>query len=86
MRRRVLARVNGATDEDMELARQDDRLSDLLDQRGYGIGDEVWSNDLLCEAERVAGTRVSLLVVQHNGTDVSGVAVPRDVLWALGDR
>ena len=81
VRRSVLARVNGASDEDVRL------VPELQGQRGYRIGEELWSNDLLCEAERVPGTRVTNLVVQAGGADVSGVAIPLDTLWslALGD-
>ena len=49
----------------------------------YAIGMEVWANDLLCEAERVAGTRVTGLTVKAGGADVSGVAVPLDQYWSL---
>ena len=49
----------------------------------YDIGMEVWANDLLCEAERVAGTRVTGLTVTAGGVSVSGVAVPLDQHWSL---
>ena len=85
----VLARVGGivALDPDVysaqviEAAR--DSLSKIDAVEGYGIGGELWSNDLLCEAERVAGTRVTGLSVQAGGADVSGVAVPLDQYWSL---
>ena len=49
----------------------------------YGVGEEVWSNDLLAAAEAVGGTRVSALTVQADSTDVSGVATALDVVWDL---
>ena len=49
----------------------------------YTIGDQVWSNDLLCAIEAVAGTRVTTFTVQHDSADVSGVAQPLDTLWTL---
>ena len=52
----------------------------------YGIGEEVWLNDLLCAAEEVRGTRVTNFTVQSNGEDVSGVAVPLDRLWSLAEN
>ena len=56
----------------------------ILDRVGeYGIGEELWSNDLLCEAERVPGTRITSLTVLHGTNAVSGVAVPLDNLWDL---
>ena len=76
-RRRVLARVNGASDQDIE----EDRP--WAAETGYEIGEEVWANDLLCEAERVAGTRITLMSVQSDGADMSGVAVPLDQIWSL---
>ena len=51
--------------------------------QAYGIGDEVWSNDILTAMEAVPGTRVSSLTVQFDGTDASGVAVPLDSVWVL---
>lgn len=50
---------------------------------GYGIGEQLWLNDLLSAAEGVGGTRVTSATVQHNSTDVSGVVVPFDGLWTL---
>ena len=50
---------------------------------GYGIGDEVWQNDILTAMERVAGTRVTALTVQYSSAAISGVAVPLDVIWTL---
>ena len=52
---------------------------------GYGIGEEAWINDFLVAIESVPGTRVASdgLTVQHEGNDVSGVAVPLDILWTL---
>ena len=49
----------------------------------YGIGEQVWSNDILGAIEGVAGTRATSLTVQEAGRDISGVAVPIDVRWAL---
>ena len=49
----------------------------------YAIGEQVWLNDLLCEAERVTGSRITAITVQYNSADVSGVDVPLDILWAL---
>ena len=50
---------------------------------GYGIGEELWANDLLCEAEGIAGTRITNFVVQAGGANVSGAAVPLDQVWSL---
>ena len=50
---------------------------------GYRIGQEVWLNDVLRAAEGVAGTRVTSITVQFAAADVSGVAVPLDIQWAL---
>ena len=50
---------------------------------GYGVGEELWSNDILAAMERVPGTRITTLSVQAASVDVSGVAVPLDQLWTL---
>ena len=50
---------------------------------GYGIGEEAWLNDFLSAVERVGGTRVTALTVQHDSADISGVAVPLDAVWTL---
>ena len=50
---------------------------------GYGIGDQVWSNDLLSAVERLSGTRVTSITVTHGTVDVSGVSPALDTLWAL---
>ena len=49
----------------------------------YGVGEQVWSNDILRVAEGVQGTRVTTITVEYAGVDASGVAVPLDVLWSL---
>ena len=49
----------------------------------YGIGEQVWSNDILASLEAVRGTRVTALSVQEGGRDISGVSVPLDALWNL---
>ena len=49
----------------------------------YGIGEQVWANDILCAAEAIPGTRITALSVQENSRDVSGVAIPLDVVWTL---
>ena len=49
----------------------------------YGVGEQVWLNDILRVAEGVKGTRVTTITVQYAGADASGVAVPLDVLWSL---
>ena len=49
----------------------------------YGLGEEVWLNDFLVAAESVLGTRVSVISVQADGADVSGVAAPLDNRWTL---
>ena len=50
---------------------------------GYEIGEEIWSNDILRAVEGIPGTRITLLSVQYDSSDVSGLAVPLDVLWVL---
>ena len=50
---------------------------------GYGLGEEVWLNDFLAAAERIAGTRVSTITVQADGADVSGVTAALDSVWSL---
>ena len=50
---------------------------------GYEIGEQVWLNDFLAAAEGIPGTRVTSLTVQYDGSDISGVDVPLDVLWSL---
>ena len=51
---------------------------------GYGIGETLWTNDLLVAAEAVIGTRVTAMAVAHGGTALSGEAVPPlDSRWAL---
>ena len=50
---------------------------------GYGVGQQVWANDFLQAVESIGGTRVTAITVQYNGADVSGLAVPLDVLWVL---
>ena len=59
------------------------RTAVLNQVKAYGIGDQLWSNDILCAAEAVRGTRITNLVVQAGGADVSGVDVPLDQLWTL---
>ena len=51
--------------------------------RAYGVGEQLWANDLLSAAEAVGGTRVTALTARHSGADASGVAVPLDALWTL---
>ena len=53
----------------------------------YGLGEQLWLNDLLTEVELVLGTQVTAITAQANSADVSGVATPADSLWelALGD-
>ena len=51
--------------------------------KAYDIGEEVWLNDLLCEVERVGGTRITVMTVQYGSADISGVAVPLDIIWSL---
>lgn len=51
--------------------------------KAYDIGEEVWLNDLLCEVERVGGTRITAMTVQYDSADISGVAVPLDIIWSL---
>ena len=77
---------------DADVTRQPNFPSDGLTQiiravnarvSAYGIGEQVWLNDILCEIEAVGGTRVTSLTVQENGRDISGVAVPIDVTWTL---
>lgn len=50
---------------------------------GYPLGAQLWANDLLAAVERVPGTRVTSLSVQHDSADVSGVDVPLDARWTL---
>ena len=40
---------------------------------GYGIGAELWLNDIVAASESVLGTRVANVTAQYNSTDVSGV-------------
>ena len=49
----------------------------------YTIGEQIWANDILCAAEAIPGTRVTLLSVQENSNNVSGLAVPAGNLWTL---
>ena len=49
----------------------------------YGIGEELWEADLSCVAEAIPGTRITNFVIQYNGANVSGVAVPLDIRWTL---
>ena len=90
VRSSVLARVGGMdaitgrdlTDDAREGIRS--QLESLGAAEGYAIGEEVWANDILGAAERVPGTRITLLTVQSNSADVSGVAVDLSNLWTLG--
>ena len=50
---------------------------------GYDIGETLWYNDVLSAIEGVRGTRVTVLTIQHNSVDVSGVAIPLDAVWTL---
>ena len=52
--------------------------------RQYGVGVQLWSNDLLTTGELIPGTRITAITVQYDSTDVSGVAVPLTNLWTLG--
>ena len=82
MRAALRLRVGGystLTDEEKRLVGERQAA-----ERGYEIGDQVWLNDLLCMIEAVhrhAGDEPS--AVQHDSTDVSGVAQPLDALWTL---
>ena len=49
----------------------------------YGIGEQLWANDLLVAIEAIAGTRVTTLTVQHASADVSGIDPPLDAVWTL---
>ena len=49
----------------------------------YAIGEEVWAADLSCVAEAIPGTRITNFVLQYDGSAISGVAVPLDVLFRL---
>ena len=89
LRSSVLARVGGMdaiadrdlTDDAREAIRA--QLDILGAAEGYAIGEEVWLNDILGAAERVPGTRITLLTVQADSVDVSGVAVDLSNLWTL---
>ena len=89
VRSSVLARVGGMdaiadrdlTDDAREAIRA--QLDILGAAEGYAIGEEAWINDLLGAAERVPGTRITLLTVQADSADVSGVGVDLGKLWAL---
>lgn len=50
---------------------------------GYGIGQQLWANDVLSAMEAVPGTRVTSLTVQEGGRNASGADVPPDTLWKL---
>ena len=75
----TLTRRTGFPSNGLDLVRS----SVLARVAAYEVGEQVWANDLLCEAERVAGTRITALTVQHAGADVSAVAIPLDVIWRL---
>ena len=85
----VLARVGGMdaiADRDLSNDAREIIRSQLVligAPEGYNIGEEVWVNDLLGAAERVPGTRITVLTVQSGGTDASGVAVDLANLWTL---
>ena len=89
VRSSVLARVGGMdaiadrdlTDDAREAIRA--QLDILGAAEGYAIGEEAWINDILGAAERVPGTRITLLTVQADSADVSGVGVDLGNLWAL---
>lgn len=89
VRSSVLARVGGMdaiADRDLSNdARETIRaqLELLGAPAGYAIGEEVWLNDILGAAERVPGTRITLLTVQSDSVDVSGQAVDLANLWGL---
>ena len=63
------------------LARMRIALVERVDE--YGVGDQVWLNDLLCAIEAVPGTRITSITVQYDSADISGVAVPANILWDL---
>ena len=52
---------------------------------GYPIGHEPWIGDFTSAAERVAGTRISLMTVQSDSADVSGVEPDLSVRWTLAE-
>ena len=89
VRSSVLARVGGMdaiADRDLTEAERDtirERLARIGAPDGYAIGEEVWANDILGAAESVPGTRVTMLMVQSDSTDVSGVAVSLENRWTL---
>ena len=67
--------MDAIADRDLtDAAREDirDQLDRLGASAGYAIGAELWANDILGAAERIPGTRVTLLSVQAGGVDVSG--------------
>ena len=49
----------------------------------YGLGEQLWLNDLLVVVEQIAGTRVTTMTVQHDSADVTGEDVPLDSRWTL---
>ena len=89
VRSSVLARVGGMeaiadrelTDDAREAIRETLTLIGAPD--GYGIGEQVWANDILGAAERVPGTRVTGITVQSGGVSVSGAEVDLANLWTL---
>ena len=49
----------------------------------YGVGEELWGNDLLAAVERIPGTRVTAMSVLLDGADVSGEPAPLNGIWGV---
>ena len=51
----------------------------------YGIGEQVWSNDILVVVESIAGTRVTTLTVEDDSVSVAISDVPLETIWTITD-
>ena len=77
----TLTRQPGFPSNGLDLARQA-----VIDRvRQYGIGEQLWLNDVLAAIEGIGGTRVTNLSIQYDSTDVSGVNPPLDSIWTIGE-
>ena len=52
----------------------------------YGLGEQLWANDILSAVEGIGGTRVMALSIQYGGVDVSGVNPPLDGRWTVSEE
>ena len=75
----TIERGDGFPSDGLVMARQ----AVLMRVAAYGIGQQLWLNDILAAVEGIGGTRVTALTATLGGNAVNGVDVPLDAVWSL---